>query len=158
LGPDASGVGWVYEYALVSETKDLAQLRTLQDYTYKYALMGVDGVSDVATVGGFVPTWQVTVSNEALVRHNLSINDVAKVLKANNNDTGGRIVIQNGYEWMVQARGYIQDIEDIRELKVSNRDGVPVTISDIGRVEIVPAPRRGVADLNGEGEVVGESS
>ncbi len=155
LGPDASGVGWVYEYALVSETKDLAQLRTLQDYTYKYALMGVDGVSDVATVGGFVPTWQVTVSNEALVRHNLSINDVAKVLKANNNDTGGRIVIQNGYEWMVQARGYIQDIEDIRELKVSNRDGVPVTISDIGRVEILPAPRRGVADLNGEGEVVG---
>ncbi|BDY13721.1 efflux RND transporter permease subunit [Hydrogenimonas cancrithermarum] len=155
LGPDASGVGWVYEYALVSQTKNLAELRTLQDYTFKYALMGVDGVSDVATIGGFVPTWQVTVSNDALVRHNLSIGDVARVLKANNNDTGGRIVIQNGYEWMVQARGYIRNRGDIRNLVIVQRDGVPVTIGDIGRVEVVPAPRRGIADLNGEGEVVG---
>ncbi len=155
LGPDASGVGWVYEYALVSETRNLAKLRTLQDYTYKYALMGVDGVSDVASVGGFIPTWQVTVSNEALLRHNLSISDITRVLKANNNDTGGRIVIQNGYEWMVQARGYIKNLDDIRNLFVTGGDGVPVTIGDIARVEIVPAPRRGVADLNGEGEVVG---
>ncbi len=155
LGPDASGVGWVYEYALVSETKNLAELRTLQDYTYKYALMGVDGVSDVASIGGFVPTWQVTVSNEALLRHNLSIGDVTRVLKANNNDTGGRIVIQNGYEWMVQARGYLRNLEDIRNLSVAERGGVPVTIGDIARVEVVPSPRRGIAELNGEGEVVG---
>lgn len=155
LGPDASGVGWIYEYALVSKTKNLAELRTLQDYTFKYALMGVDGVSDVASIGGFIPTWQVTVSNDALVRYNLSTSDIAHVLKANNNDTGGRIVIQNGYEWMVQARGYIQNLDDIRNLVVTERDGVPVTINDIGRVEVVPAPRRGIADLNGEGEVVG---
>jgi len=156
LGPDASGVGWVYEYALVSKTKNLAQLRTLQDYTYKYALMGVDGVSDVASVGGFVPTWQATVSNEALMRHDLSIRDVVDALKANNNDTGGRILIQNGYEWMVQARGYIQNLDEIRNLYVTGGGGgVPVTIGDIARVEVVPSPRRGIAELNGEGEVVG---
>jgi len=155
LGPDASGVGWVYEYALVSKTKNLAELRTLQDYTFKYALMGVDGVSDVASIGGFIPTWQVTVNNDTLVRYNLSIGDIARVLKANNNDTGGRIVIQNGYEWMVQARGYLQNLDDIRNLVITERDGVPMTIGDIARVEVVPAPRRGIADLNGEGEVVG---
>ena len=155
LGPDASGVGWAYEYALTSKTKNLAELRTLQDYYYKYALLGVDGVSEVASIGGFIPTYQVTVNNDALVMHNLSIGDVAKVLKNNNNDTGGRIVIQNGYEWMVQAKGYIKDLDDIRKLVVATRDGVPLTIANIGRVELTPANRRGVADLNGEGEVVG---
>ena len=155
LGPDASGVGWVYEYALTSKTKNLAELRTLQDYYYKYALLGVDGVSEVASIGGFVPTYQVTVNNDALVMHNLSINDVAKVLKSNNNDTGGRIVIQNGYEWMVQAKGYLKDLDDIRTLAVTTKDGVPLTIGDIARVELVPGNRRGMADLNGEGEVVG---
>ena len=155
LGPDASGVGWAYEYALTSKTKNLAELRTLQDYYYKYALLGVDGVSEVASIGGFIPTYQVTVSNDALVMHNLSINDVAKVLKNNNNDTGGRIIIQNGYEWMVQAKGYIKDLDDIRKLVIATRDGVPLTVADIGRVELTPANRRGVADLNGEGEVVG---
>ena len=155
LGPDASGVGWVYEYALTSKTKNLAELRTLQDYYYKYALMGVDGVSEVASVGGFIPTYQVSVNNDNLVRYNLSINDVAKVLKSNNNDTGGRIVIENGFEWMVQAKGYVQNIEDIRKLVVTKKGGVAITLGDIGRVELTPAARRGFADLNGEGEVVG---
>ena len=155
LGPDASGVGWVYEYALVSKTKDLSELRTLQDYYYKYALLGVDGVSEVATIGGFVPTYEVSVKNDTLVRYNLSIKDIAKTLKQNNNDTGGRIVIKNGYEWMVQAKGYLKDLDDIRSLVVTTKAGTPVTIGDIGRVELVPTPRRGMADLNGEGEVVG---
>ena len=155
LGPDASGVGWVYEYALSSKTKNLAQLRTLQDYYYKYALMGVDGVSEVASVGGFIPTYQVTVNNDNLVKYNLSIQDIAKTLKNNNNDTGGRIVVKNGFEWMVQAKGYIKNLDDIRKLVVTTRGGVPVTLGDIGRVELTPAPRRGMADLNGEGEVVG---
>ena len=110
LGPDASGVGWVYQYALSSKTKGLAELRSLQDYYYKYALMGVDGVSEVASVGGFVPTYQVTVNNDNLVRYDLSIADVAKVLKKNNSDTGGRIVIENGFEWMVQAKGYVRNL------------------------------------------------
>ncbi len=155
LGPDASGVGWVYEYALVSKTKNLAQLRTLQDYYYKYALMGVDGVSEVATIGGFVPTYQITVNNDALVRYGVSIGQVADVLRKNNNDTGGRIVIQNGYEWMVQAKGYLEGLDDIADLVVTTKDGIPVTLAQLGRVERVPAARRGMADLNGEGEVVG---
>ncbi|MFT7004571.1 MAG: Cu(I)/Ag(I) efflux system membrane protein CusA/SilA [Sulfurimonas sp.] len=155
LGPDASGVGWVYEYALTSKTKNLSELRTLQDYYFKYALLGVDGVSEVASIGGFVPTYQVSVSNDTLIRYNLSIQDVAKTLKANNNDTGGRIVIQNGYEWMVQAKGYLKDLDDIRSLEVATKANTPVTIGDIGRVELVPAARRGMADLNGQGEVVG---
>ncbi len=155
LGPDASGVGWVYEYALVSKTKNLEELRSLQDYYYKYALLGVEGVSEVASIGGFVPTYQVTLSNDTLVQYGLSINDIVKVLKQNNNDTGGRIVIQNGYEWMVQAKGYLQNLDDIRHLTVVTRKGIPLRIGDIARVEKVPQNRRGMADLNGEGEVVG---
>ena len=155
LGPDASGVGWVYEYALSSKTKNLAQLRTLQDYYYKYALMGVDGVSEVASIGGFIPTYQVSVNNDNLVKYNIGIKDIANTLKKNNNDTGGRIVIKNGYEWMVQAKGYVKNLDDIRKLVITTKGGVPITIGDIARVELTPAPRRGVADLNGEGEVVG---
>ncbi|WP_455757147.1 efflux RND transporter permease subunit [Sulfurimonas sp.] len=155
LGPDASGVGWVYEYALKSKTRNLSELRTLQDYYYKYALLGVDGVSEVASIGGFVPTYQVSVKNDTLIRYKLSIQDVAKTLKANNNDTGGRIVIQNGYEWMVQAKGYVKNLDDIRSLVVTTKAGVPVTIADIARVELTPSARRGMADLDGEGEVVG---
>ena len=155
LGPDASGVGWVYEYALTSQTKTLDELRTLQDYYYKYALMGVDGVSEVASIGGFVPTYQITVNNDALVQYDLSIKDISKTLKDNNNDTGGRIVIQNGYEWMVQAKGYIKDLDEIRDLVITTKDGVPLTLSHVGRIEMVPGARRGMVDLNGEGEVVG---
>ena len=155
LGPDASGVGWAYEYALTSKTKNLAELRSLQDYYYKYALMGVDGVSEVASIGGFVPTYQVSVNNDNLIRYNLSIKDVARVLKANNNDTGGRIIIENGFEWMIQAKGYVQDLDDIRKLVVTQKGGTPVTLGGIGRVELIPAARRGMADLNGQGEVVG---
>ena len=155
LGPDASGVGWAYEYALTSKTKTLEELRTLQDYYYKYALMGVDGVSEVATIGGFIPTYQITVNNDALVQYNLSIKDVTRTLKENNNDTGGRIVIQNGYEWMVQAKGYIKDLDEMRNLVITTKGGVPLTLGDVGCVEKTPAARRGMADLNGEGEVVG---
>lgn len=155
LGPDASGVGWVYEYALSSKTKNLSELRTIQDYYYKYALMGVDGVSEVASVGGFVPNYEVTIKNDTLVKYNLDIQDIAKVLKQNNNDTGGRIVIKNGYEWMVQAKGYIQDLKSIRALTITNKDNTPLTLGDIATIQKVPAPRRGMADLDGKGEVVG---
>ncbi|MCF6245217.1 MAG: CusA/CzcA family heavy metal efflux RND transporter, partial [Sulfurovum sp.] len=155
LGPDASGVGWAYEYALTSQTKTLDELRTLQDYYYKFALMGVDGVSEVATIGGFIPTFQVTVNNDALIQYDLSIKDITRTLKENNNDTGGRIVIQNGFEWMVQAKGYLKSLDDISKLVITTKGGIPITIAQVGRVEKVPAARRGMADLNGEGEVVG---
>lgn len=155
LGPDASGVGWVYEYALVSKTKNLAELRTLQDYTYRYALQGVAGVSEVASVGGFVPTYQVTLNNDLLVRYNLSVGEVAAAIKENNNDVGGRIVIQSGYEWMVQTKGYLQNIDSIENIVVATREGVPVLFSQIARIEKVPENRRGFVDLNGQGETVG---
>ncbi|MDH4944296.1 CusA/CzcA family heavy metal efflux RND transporter [Sulfurimonas sp. C5] len=155
LGPDASGVGWVYEYALSSKTKNLSELRTIQDYYYKYALMGVDGVSEVASIGGFVPNYEVTIKNDTLVKYNLDIGDIAKILKQNNNDTGGRIVIKNGYEWMVQAKGYVQDLKSIRSLTITNKENIPLTLGDIATVQKVPAPRRGMADLDGKGEVVG---
>lgn len=155
LGPDASGVGWAYEYTLSSKTKNLAQLRTLQDYYYKYALMGVDGVSEVASIGGFIPTYQVSINNDNLIRYNIGIKDITSVLKTNNNDTGGRIVIQNGFEWMVQAKGYVKNLDDIRKLVITQVNGLPITLGDIGIIELTPAARRGVADLNGEGEVVG---
>lgn len=155
LGPDASGVAWVYEYALTSKTKSLAELRTLQDYYYKFALLGVDGVSEVASIGGFIPDYQIVINNDALVQYNLSIGDISKVIKANNNDTGGRIVLQNGFEWMVSAKGYVESLDDIRSLVVKLDAGVPVTIGDIARVELSSSMRRGMADLNGKGEVVG---
>ncbi|WP_345992577.1 CusA/CzcA family heavy metal efflux RND transporter [Sulfurimonas sp. HSL-1716] len=155
LGPDASGVGWVYEYALSSKTKNLSELRTLQDYYYKNALLGVDGVSEVAAVGGFIPTYQVSINNDMLVRYNLGIQDVVKILKKNNDNTGGRIVVKNGYEWMVQAEGYVKDLNDIRNLVITEKNGTPLTLGDIARVEKVPASRRGIADLDGKGEVVG---
>ena len=155
LGPDASGVGWVYEYALTSKTKNLAELRTLQDYYYKNALLGVDGVSEVASIGGFVPSYQVTIKKDMLIRYNLDTQDIAKTLQQNNNNTGGRVINKNGYEWMVQAKGYVNNLDDIRNLSITTKNGAPLTIGDIARVEVVPASRRGVADLNGEGEVVG---
>ncbi|WP_345979579.1 CusA/CzcA family heavy metal efflux RND transporter [Sulfurimonas sp. HSL3-2] len=155
LGPDASGVGWVYEYALSSKTKNLSELRTLQDYYYKNALLGVDGVSEVATIGGFVPTYQVSIKNDMLVRYDLGIQDIAKTLRQNNDNTGGRIVVKNGYEWMVQAKGYVHNLDEIRDLVITTKNGTPLTLGDIARVEKVPAGRRGMADLNGDGEVVG---
>ncbi|SMC09711.1 efflux RND transporter permease subunit [Nitratiruptor tergarcus] len=155
LGPDASGVGWVYEYALVSNTKDLAQLRTYQDYTLKYALLGIDGVSEVASVGGFIPNYQVTIDNHKLIEDGLSVKDIVKTLELNNNDVGGGITIQNGYEWMIQARGYINSLQEIEELSIKTKRKIPLKIKDIARVEWTALPRRGLADLNGQGEVVG---
>ncbi|BCD60382.1 MULTISPECIES: efflux RND transporter permease subunit [unclassified Nitratiruptor] len=155
LGPDASGVGWVYEYALVSNTKDLAQLRTYQDYTLKYALLGIDGVSEVAGVGGFIPNYQVTIDNHKLIEYGISVKDIVKTLELNNNDVGGGITIQNGYEWMIQARGYIKSLQEIEELSIKTKRKIPLKIKDIARVEWTAMPRRGLADLNGQGEVVG---
>lgn len=155
LGPDASGVSWAYQYALKSDTKNLVELRTLQDYYYKFALMSVDGVSEVASVGGFTPNYQVTINNDDLIRYRLSLQDIAKVLKNNNNDTGGRIKIENGFEWIIEAKGYVKNLDDIRKLVVTKQNGIPISIKDIAKVELVPSARRGVADLNGEGEVVG---
>lgn len=155
LGADATGIGWVYEYALKSKTKSLDELRTLQEYFYKYALLGVDGVSEVATVGGFEKNYQITIKEEKLVQYDLSLGDIISAVKNNNNDTGGRIVIENGFENIIHARGFVKGIEDIENILIKLNGKIPLKISDIASVDLVPSYRRGMADLNGEGEVVG---
>lgn len=155
LGADATGVGWVYEYALTSKTKSLDELRSIQDYHFKYGLLGVDGVSEVASIGGFEKNYEITLDSAKLLQYNLSIDELIKAIKDNNRDSGGRILIENGFENMIQARGYLKNIKSIEDIEVKNINSIPLKINDIAKVNIVPSYRRGVADLNGEGEVVG---
>jgi Cu(I)/Ag(I) efflux system membrane protein CusA/SilA len=155
MGPDATGIGWVYEYALTSQTKDLAELYDLQQYYYKYALLGINGVSEVATVGGFEKNYQVTINEAKLVEQELSIQDVMKAIKANNEDRGGRIILENGYEQIIQAIGYAKTSEDLGNIVIKSRNGHPLKISDVAVIDLVPSYRRGMADLNGQGEVIG---
>lgn len=155
LGPDATGIGWVYEYALTSKTKDLSELYDLQEYYYKDALLGVKGVSEVATIGGFEKNYQITLNEAKLVEQELSIQEVIKAIKTNNQDRGGRIILENGYEQIIQAIGYAKSAEDLGNIVIKNRKGNPLRVSDVASVDLVPSYRRGMADLNGQGEVVG---
>lgn len=155
MGSDATGVGWAYEYAIKSDTKSLDELRELQDYYYKYALLGVDGVSEVASIGGFVKTYQITINQDKLLQYNLSLNQILKAIQKNNNDKGGGLILENGQEQIIQAQGYIKSIEDIENITIKSKNNIPLLIKDIAIVEKTPAPRRGMADLNGDGEVVG---
>jgi Cu(I)/Ag(I) efflux system membrane protein CusA/SilA len=155
MGPDATGVGWAYEYALKSKTKSLDELRTLQDYFYRYALLGVDGVSEVASLGGFVKTYQITLDQDRLQEYGITFDDIAKAVKRNNADKGGGIILENGQEQIVQAQGYIHSLDEIANITIKTIDSTPLKISDVAEVHEVPKNRRGMADLNGEGEVVG---
>ena len=155
IGPDATGIGWAYEYALKSKTKSLDELRSLQDYYYKYALLGVDGVSEVASLGGFVKNYEITLDQNRLVQYNISIDDIKKVVQNNNNDKGGRLIIENGFENLVTVQGYLKTPQDIENIVIKTINNIPLKIKDIAQVQIVPKSRRGMADLNGEGEVVG---
>jgi len=155
IGPDATGVGWAYEYALKSDTKSLDELRTLQDYYYKYALLGVDGVSEIASIGGFIKNYEITLNQDKLVQYNLSMKDVKNAISKNNDEKGGRIILENGFEHMIQARGYLQSVVDIENITVKTMDSIPLKIKDIARVNITSSNRRGMADLNGEGDTVG---
>jgi len=155
IGPDATGVGWAFQYILKSPNKSLDELRTYQDYYLKYGLLGVDGVSEVAAVGGFVKNYELTLDQTKLIQYNISFNEVSRALKTNNNDSGGRIVLDNGYEKIVESKGYLQNEQDIENIVIKTINGLPIKLSDLGEVNIVPAPRRGMADYNGEGEVVG---
>lgn len=156
LGPDATGVGWVYEYALYSDKRNLWQLRTLQDWYLRYAILGVDGVSEVASIGGFVKGYQITIHPQKLRIYNITIKDILKALRENNNDTGGRIIEKNGFEFIIQGLGYIKKLDDIKNITIKiDKNAIPIRIKDIADVELVPMGRRGLADLNGLGEVVG---
>ena len=155
IGPDATGVGWVYQYALIGKDKTLAELRSVQDWFLRYQLTKAQGVSEVASVGGFVQTYQVTVDPGKLRSYGIPLMKVAQVIRDSNRDVGGRAVEMAETEYMVRGKGYLRGRADIEMLVVKSDKGTPVLVRDIARVELVPDERRGVAELNGEGEVVG---
>ena len=158
LGPDATGVGWVYQYALVDMTgqNSLADLRSFQDWSLKYWLESVPGVAEVASVGGYVKQYQVNVDPVRLLAYNIPIQKVIQTIRTSNNDVGGRVIEVAGTEHMVRGRGYIKTTEDIETIPLgTNGNGTPITIRDVARVEIGPDMRRGAAELDGQGETVG---
>ncbi len=157
LGPDASGVGWVYQYSLrdTSSRHDLADLRSIQDFFLRYELQGVDGVSEVASIGGFQKQYQVVVDPQQLSAYGVTIKQVKQALQRSNRDVGGRIVEMGEREFIVRGKGYLQGLDDIRAVGLTTGGGAPLTIGDVARVQTGPELRRGIADVNGEGEVVG---
>ena len=154
IGPDATGVGWVYQYALLAKDKTLAELRSIQDWYVRYQLTKAHGVAEVASVGGFVQTYQVTVDPVKLRSYGIALMKVAQVIRDSNRDVGGRAVEMAETEYMVRGKGYLRGKSDIEMLVVKTDKGTPVLIRDIARVELTPDERRGVTELNGEGEVV----
>ncbi|MBY0497559.1 MAG: CusA/CzcA family heavy metal efflux RND transporter [Cyanobacteria bacterium] len=158
LGPDATGVGWAFEYALVDRTgkNDLSRLRTLNDWYVQYWLRSVTGVAEVAPVGGYVKQYQIEVDPNALLSYNMPIDMVIAAVRRSNNDVGGRVVEWTGREYMVRGRGYIQRVADIEQVGLGAKpDGTPILVKDVGRVHLGPDMRRGVAELNGDGDVAG---
>ena len=156
LGPDATGVGWVYEYALVDRSgeRDLAELRSIQDWYLRYELQTVPGVAELASVGGFVRQYQVEVKPNALAAYGIPLSQVRRAIQRSNNDVGGRLVEMAESEFMVRGRGYLQSIEDLQQIAVgTDGRGTPVLLRDIANIHAGPELRRGLTDLNGEGEV-----
>ncbi len=153
LGPDATGVGWVYQYALKGENLSLAELRSLQDWVMRFAISRADGVSEVASVGGFVKQYSITVDPVKMRALNVTLSQIGKAVAASNMDTGGRTVELSEFEFMVRGRGYARGIEDLEMVPIRAEGGVPLLLRDVARVEIVPDERRGIAELDGEGEV-----
>ncbi len=156
LGPDATGVGWVYEYVLKSNNHSLAELRSIQDWYLRYELTSVEGVSEVASVGGFVKQYQVTVDPVKLRSYDIPISKIIRAVRRSNNDVGGRLVELGETEFMVRGLGYIKSLADLENIPVgASKDGTPILLRDIAEIGIGPDLRRGLVELNGEGEVAG---
>jgi Cu(I)/Ag(I) efflux system membrane protein CusA/SilA len=157
LGPDATSVGWVFQYALVDRTGRHAsdELRSYQDWFLRYAIQSVPGVSEVATVGGQVRQYQITVNPNALASYDIPLSRVIQAVKQGNNDVGGRLVELSGREYMVRGRGYVKKLADLENLVLRAEGGTPVLVKDVATVSLGPELRRGVADLDGQGDVVG---
>src|SRR6516164_8901940 len=156
LGPDATGVGWAFMYSINSTNRDLAELRSMQDWYLRYQLASVEGVSEVASVGGFVKQYQVTVDPARLRAYNLSISDVAMAVQRSNGEVGGRSIELSEKEFMLRVRGYVDKLDDLRDIAVGvGEQGVPILLRQVANVEFGPDMRRGIAELNGEGETVG---
>jgi Cu(I)/Ag(I) efflux system membrane protein CusA/SilA len=155
LGPDATGVGWVFEYTLESDSLDLAQLRSIQDWNIRFQLTAVPGVSEVASLGGFTKQYQVEVDPERLRAFNIPVTRVSQAIGEHNVDIGARVLEMGGREYMIRGLGYLEDIGDIENVSLGvAENGTPIRVADVATVQIGPAPRRGAADLNGKGEVV----
>jgi Cu(I)/Ag(I) efflux system membrane protein CusA/SilA len=154
LGPDATGVGWVYQYVLLAKDRTLAELRTIQDWYLRYQLTKAHGVAEVASIGGFVQTYQVTVDPFKLRTYGIPLAKVSQVIRDSNRDVGGRVVEMAETEYMVRGQGYLRGKGDLETLVVKSERGTPVLIRDIARVELAPDERRGLTELDGEGEVV----
>src|ERR1017187_2205152 len=158
LGPDATGVGWVYQYALVDKSgkHSLAELRSYQDWVLRYTLQSVPGVAEVAGLGGFQKQYQVTVDPVKLQAYGVGVVEIMDAIKHSNNEVGGRLIEWNGKEFMVRGRGYVKSTEDLGQVALKvNKEGTPVLLRDVANIAIGPQIRRGVADLNGTGDVVG---
>src|ERR1017187_7759624 len=158
LGPDATGVGWVYQYALVDKSgkHNLADLRSYQDWVLRYALQSVPGVAEVGGLGGFQKQYQVTVDPVRLQAYGVGIMEIADAIKRSNNEVGGRLIEWNGKEFMVRGRGYVKSTTDLGQVVVkTTKEGTPVLLRDVAEIALGPQIRRGIADLNGEGDVVG---
>lgn len=157
LGPDATGVGWIYEYALVDRTgqHDLGQLRALQDWFLKFELKALPNVAEVATVGGMVQQYQVIIDPIKLSSLGVTYRDVRDAISANNQETGGGVIESGEAEYMLRASGYLRTLEEFRTIPLKLVSGIPVTLGDVARIQIGPEMRRGIAELNGHGEVVG---
>lgn len=153
LGPDATGVGWVYQYALVAKELSLAELRSLQDWVVRFAASKSEGVAEVASVGGFVKQYSIVVDPARLKAQNVTLRQIADAVRASNRDVGGRTVEISEFEFMVRGRGYLRGIKDIENIVLITEGGTPLRLGDVARVEIVPDERRGITELNGEGEV-----
>jgi len=156
LGPDATGVGWAFMYSLNSTNRDLAELRSMQDWYLKYQLTSVPGVSEVASVGGFVKQYQVTVDPTRLRAYNLSLKDVSMAIERSNGEVGGRSLELSEREFILRVKGYIENLEDLKKVAVGvGEGGVPILLRDVANIQFGPDMRRGIAELNGEGETVG---
>ncbi|MCX7101175.1 MAG: efflux RND transporter permease subunit [Methylobacter sp.] len=154
LGPDASGVGWVYQYVLVAKNYSLAELRTLQDWFVRYQLSKAKGVAEIASIGGFVQQYQVTVDPHKLQAYGISLRTLGDTIRNGNRDVGGRVIELAETEYMVRGHGYLRGSKDLQKLVLKVENGIPVLIRDVARVELVPDERRGITELNGQGEAV----
>ncbi len=158
LGPDATGVGWVFQYALVDESgqQDLASLRSFQDWYLRYWLRAVEGVAEVASIGGFVKQYQVNLDPTKVLAYRLSLPSIIETIRDSNNDVGGRVVEFSGIEYVVRGRGYLKKAKDIEKIAVGvNENGTPILLRDVATVRLGPDMRRGLVELNGQGEVAG---
>jgi Cu(I)/Ag(I) efflux system membrane protein CusA/SilA len=154
LGPDATGVGWVYQYVLQGKDRTLAELRTLQDWYLRYQLAKAEGVAEVASVGGFVRQYQVVVDPQRLQAYGISLGRVTEAIRKSNIDVGGRVVEMAETEFVVRGRGYLRGVSDIEQILLKSQNGTPVLLGDVARVELGPDERRGLIEYNGEGEAV----